>query len=730
MAPDPKNHQTIVGRGVASNPSNRFEQVQVDFDPLDDDFEPQDLKTQTQYFRDNSRSLITYNDSPDIGLSASVNPYRGCSHGCVYCLSGDTPILMADGTIKLLRDVVVGDEVYGTVRQGHYRRYRASKVLAHWKTQKRAYRVRLEDGTELITSGDHRFLTERGWKYVSNLEVGQRPHLTINNKLIGIGAFSESVQKDSEYQKAYLSGLIVGDDLLASYFYDRPGRIHGNQHQFRLALADFEALARAEDYLSGFGIRVQNFVFQKASTNRREMRAIRTHALEQITVIQALVRWPTAPSREWYGGFLAGIFDAEGSFSQTVFCISNTDGGIIAQIVLGLEHFGFKYVLEHTKLHQQKPVMVIRLVGGLVEQMRFFHITDPAIMRKRTIAGQAVKSSVKLKVQEITPLGVLQEMYDISTETEDFIANGVVSHNCYARPTHEYLGFSAGLDFETKIMVKFAAPQLLRKEMSAKKWKPQTVMFSGVTDIYQPAERQFELTRRCLEVFLDFRNPVALITKNYLVTRDLDLLQELAQFDCVSVGISITTLDEELRRLMEPRTSAPSRRLKAVEMLAKAGIPVGVMTAPIIPGLTDHEIPRLVQAAADAGAGWVGFNIVHLPYGVKELFVEWLERHYPQRKSKVIGRIKALRGGGLNDPRFGYRMSGEGIFAEQIAQLHKAACKKAGLPKPGRKLSIEHFRVPGRAVQAALLSNKTTASGRATRRALGDARWKGVRGRA
>jgi DNA repair photolyase len=227
-------------------------------------------------------------------------------------------------------------------------------------------------------------------------------------------------------------------------------------------------------------------------------------------------------------------------------------------------------------------------------------------------------------------------------------------------------------------------------------------MFSGVTDIYQPAERQFELTRRCLEVFLDFRNPVSLITKNYLVTRDIDLLRELAAWDCVSVALSITTLDEKLRRLMEPRTSAPGRRLKAVEMLASAGIPVGVMTAPVIPGLTDHEIPGLVQAAADAGAGWVGFNIVHLPYGVKDLFLDWLERHYPERKNKVVGRIKALRGGRLNDPRFGYRMTGEGIFAEQIAQLHKAACKQAGLPRPGRKLTTEHFRVPGRAVQAGL----------------------------
>lgn len=266
---------------------------------------------------------------------------------------------------------------------------------------------------------------------------------------------------------------------------------------------------------------------------------------------------------------------------------------------------------------------------------------------------------------------------------------------CYARPTHEYLGFSLGLDFESKIMVKTDAPELLRKELSHPRWQPQVVMFSGVTDIYQPAERHFELTRRCLEVFLEFRNPVGMVTKNYLVTRDLELLRELARFHCVSVGISLTTLDEELRRVMEPRTSAPQRRLAAIEALAAAGVEVGVMTAPIIPGLNDHEIPALVREAARAGARWAAYTVVHLPYGLKDLFTDWLSRHYPERKEKVLGRIRAVRGGQLNDPRFGYRMTGEGIFADQIRQLFRAACRKAGLPKPGYRLTTEHFRLPG-----------------------------------
>ena len=273
---------------------------------------------------------------------------------------------------------------------------------------------------------------------------------------------------------------------------------------------------------------------------------------------------------------------------------------------------------------------------------------------------------------------------------------------CFARPTHEYLGFSAGLDFESKIMVKLDAPELLRRELSAPGWTPQVVAMSGVTDCYQPVERKLKLTRRCLEVLLEFRNPVSVITKNHLVTRDLDVLSELARFEAVSVGISLTTLDDALRRVLEPRTSPPHKRLEAVARLAEAGVKVGVMTAPIIPGLNDHEIPALVKAAAKAGAQWCGYTIVHLPYGVKDLFAAWLERHTPERKEKVLNRIREMRGGRLNDPRFFYRMRGEGLYAEQIDALHRLACQRAGLPRPSYTLTTEHFRVPGRAVQGTL----------------------------
>lgn len=266
---------------------------------------------------------------------------------------------------------------------------------------------------------------------------------------------------------------------------------------------------------------------------------------------------------------------------------------------------------------------------------------------------------------------------------------------CYARPTHEYLGFSSGLDFETKIMVKLAAPELLREELSAPKWKPQVIVMSGVTDCYQPVERKLKLTRRCLEVLVEFRNPVGIITKNFLVTRDVDVLSEMAKHSCASVCLSITTLDTDLRKVMEPRTSPPQARLNAISKLAEAGVPVSVNVAPIIPGLTDHEMPAILKAAREAGATSAGFTVVRLPYANAPLFEKWLETHFPDRKEKVLNRIKAMRGGKMYDAQWGKRFRGEGIFAEQIASMFDVARRKAGFTDDHRELSTASFRRPG-----------------------------------
>ena len=270
---------------------------------------------------------------------------------------------------------------------------------------------------------------------------------------------------------------------------------------------------------------------------------------------------------------------------------------------------------------------------------------------------------------------------------------------CYARPTHEYLGFSAGLDFESRIMVKENAPELLRTELSSKSWQPQLLAMSGVTDCYQPVERRLQLTRRCLAVLAEFRNPVCIITKNFLVTRDIDLLSELAKHQAVIVHLSINSLDAELARKLEPRASSPNQRLAAIESLSAAGVPVGVLVAPVIPALNDHEIPAVLRAAKAAGGGWAGTEVLRLPLTVAPVFQQWLEHNFPEKKDKVLGRIRAIRGGKLNDARFGSRMRGEGIFADQISQMFKVARRKVGLAEDAPELSVTSFRRPGGAQQ-------------------------------
>ena len=263
---------------------------------------------------------------------------------------------------------------------------------------------------------------------------------------------------------------------------------------------------------------------------------------------------------------------------------------------------------------------------------------------------------------------------------------------CYARPTHEYLGFSAGLDFESKIMVKTDAPALLRAELESPRWRPQTLVMSGVTDPYQPVEKKLRITRGCLEVLAKFRNPVAIITKNRLVTRDIDLLGELAHHNAAAVNISVSSLDPKLQRVLEPRTSSPEARLDAIGQLRAAGVPTGVMVAPIIPGLTDHEVPKILDACAKAGAQFAGYTIVRLPWAVAPLFEHWLDEHFPDRKGKILGRIRHLRGNGkLNNSQWHTRMTGEGIFAEQIGSLFEIGCHRAGIGERP-KLSTTAFR--------------------------------------
>jgi DNA repair photolyase len=477
-------------------------------------------------------------------------------------MHGDTPILLADGTTKPLADIRAGDAIYGTARQGWYRRYVKTRVLAHWSVIKAAHRITLEDGTRLVAGSDHRFLTERGWKFITGAEQGaaRRPHLTTGNKLMGTGAFAAAPEKSGDYERGYLSGLIRGDGMIGAYSYVRVDRGGGNQHQFRLALCDAEALDRAQ------------------------------------------------------------TFD---------------------------------------------------------------------------ICGQPVKSDARLAVAAIEPMPGAMRLYDITTETGDFIADGVVSHNCYARPSHAYMGLSAGIDFETRLFYKADAGKVLEQELAHRGYVCKPIMLGANTDPYQPVERELRVTRAILEVLARTRHPVALISKSALVLRDLDLLQDLARDDLVSVAISVTTLSADTKRSLEPRTASPEARLRALRELSAAGIPCAAMVAPVIPAITDHEMEAILEAARDAGARSAGYVLLRLPYEVKDLFREWLTQHFPDRAAHVMALINDMRGGRDNDPQFGSRMRGTGPIAELLRKRFALACKRLQL-NAGRRVAHDTtlFRPP------------------------------------
>ena len=363
------------------------------------------------------------------------------------------------------------------------------------------------------------------------------------------------------------------------------------------------------------------------------MTAIGTGVRRIVTVVEEAISWPDTPSAEWCKGFLAGIFDAEGTYDRNgILRICNTDQVIVDQITSCLRRFGFSYAIERRDLHRVKPVTDVRIVGGLREHLRFFHTVDPAITRKRTITGSAIKNNAPLQVVSIEPLGVDLPLYDITTGTGDYIANGTVNHNCFARPSHTYLNFDAGRDFETRIVVKVNAAEVLRRELRRPSWSGAHVAMGTNTDPYQRCEGRYRLTRGVLEVLRDHANPCSILTKSPLLLRDLDLFVELASTAGFTANLSIGTLDEEVWRRSEPGTPHPRARIAAVKRLVEAGIPCGILMAPILPRISDRpeQLQAVVQAAADAGASHLTPITLHLRRGVKEEFLPWLEQAYPE----------------------------------------------------------------------------------------------------
>jgi DNA repair photolyase len=666
--------------GAGINPPGRFETLHYERDAEVDE----DRDLDVQYFRDPSRSIVARNQSPDLGFDASINPYRGCAHGCSYCLSPATPVLRADLSLARMAEIQVGDALLGFDEHAspdHPRKLRAAVVLAHWWSTQPTLRI-VTETAEILASTEHRWLDTRGrWRRTDQLTLATK----LRRLPIDTPPTSSSI--DDAYRGGYIAGMTLGDGTMRFQPGWRSDKRGYPTAYWRVALKDREPLERLVAYLRCHGIEAAIRHFDPGPRSTTPMEKVEVRSLAKLERLHRIVRVERT-SQSYRRGFVAGFFDAAGHHSGCL-RISQVAVEVLARVQAYALDFGFTFKLEH----RPGATSSIRLVGPRAERMRFLQVFEPAISRKVDVIYGTTLQTIAEPIRAIEP-GPRRSLVDIQTTTGTFFASGLATHNCYARPTHEYLGLSAGLDFETKIFVKEDAPDLLRRELGAKRWEPRIVAVSGVTDAYQPIERKLGITRRCLEVLLDYRNPVWIVTKGHLVARDADLLAGLAAFESAAVSISVTTLDPAVQRVMEPRAPRPELRLRAIETLARAGVPIGVLVAPIVPGLTDHEIPRILEAAAAAGATHASYVLLRLPHGTKEIFEEWLERHFPTRKQKVLSRLRALRGGQLYDARFGERQRGTGLFADQIAQLFAMGVRRAGMSNERPRLSTRHFRRP------------------------------------
>ena len=557
----------------------------------------------------------------------TINPYRGCSHACAYCAHPDTPVLTADGRHERIADLKAGDRIIGTRQGAAYRHFVETTVKAKWNTTKPAYRVTLADGTELIASGDHRFLSDRGWKHVIGAAQGafQRLHLTLNSKLVGTGRFATPPAHDDDYQRGWLCGVVRGDGRIGHYSCERPHGHVDHAHGFRLALVDEEALVRAQQFLRWD---VGHLEPRRFASTGRAAQMVRTGARRQGERSEELIRWPLSPSDSWRKGFLAGIFDAEGRRNVAILRVANTDEVLIGWTMDCFRHFKFDAVLE--AIQEPNGLREVRLRGGLVEHLRFIHTVDPAIRSKCSIAGQAIKTDVNLGVVSIEPLGRMQ-LCDITTGTGDFIANGVVSHNCFARPTHTFLGWDAGRDFEREIVVKVNAPEVLRAELRRPSWAREHVALGTNTDPYQWVESKYRLMPGIWEALRDARTPSSVLTKSPLLLRDMAVMKQIGDVASFTANLSIPTLERTAWRATEPHTPNPRARLEAVAELNRNGIPTGVLIAPLMPGINDdpRQIEELLAAAADAGATGIGGIALHLRGEVRGVFMDWLRSQRP-----------------------------------------------------------------------------------------------------
>jgi DNA repair photolyase len=482
--------------------------------------------------------------------------------------------------------------------------------------------------------------------------------------MLGTGRFATGPDRGPDYRRGYLCGMIRGDGSIGTYAYGPEGR--RVFHRFRLALVDREGLSRTEEYLRLAGIPTRERVFQEATATTRQMSSISVQNRNGVDAIRELIRWEPVASDEWVKGFLAGIFDAEGGHSGGILRIANTDPQILVRITTALRRFGFDYAVEVSK--QDNGLAYIRVRGGPSERLRFFHTVDPAISRKRSIDGDAFKSKTTLKVVSVEPLGLDLPLYDMTTGTGDFVSDGVISHNCFARPTHEYLGLNIGEDFEKKIVVKVNAVERLRAELRSPKWSGEHIAMGTNTDPYQHAEGKYHLTRGIIEVLSQARNPFSILTKSTLILRDTAALAAAATRTHVAVNFSVGCLDRSVWRLTEPGTPPPDQRLAAVRRLTDAGLSCGVLVAPILPGLSDsdNQVRSAVEAAAAAGAVSISGVALHLRGSVREHYLGWLQTVRPDLYAPTRERF---RGGA-------YQAQSE---RDRISELVRATATRCGV---------------------------------------------------
>ncbi|MCW0212851.1 MAG: intein-containing Rv2578c family radical SAM protein [Pseudonocardia sp.] len=589
-------------------------------------------------------------------FSWTVNPYRGCSHACVYCLSGDTRILLADGRTRPIAELREGDAVLGTrpVGPDGRRVYVRTSVLAHWSTRRPAYRVTLADGTRLVTSGEHRFLTDRGWRHVAPgwCRSGRRPYLKEGSVLRGPGAAAFAAgthgpggvpasrgsgsrgsgprgsgrREDGPYREGYLCGVIRADGA--------PGRTAPGE-SFPSEWLELEALGRAHHLLAGL----------------RAHAALAVGAPGERPALAGVVGWPEQPSAAWSEGFVAGVLDAAGEVSGGALRIVTSDEALMRRAADALRRLGFRVGVDAGPVRGGRS---LRLLGGAAEHLRLVRAVDPAVARLRDLDGALLEPPPAggLEVLTVEALGTEIPMFDITTGTGDFVAEGVISHNCFARNTHTYLDLDAGKDFDGQIIVKVNVARVLERELAAPRWNREPVAMGTNTDPYQRAEGRYRLMPGIIRALARSGTPFSVLTKGTVLGRDLPDLTAAAADVPVGLGVSIALLDRGLQAHLEPGTPSPGARLDLVRRITDAGLGCGVMVAPVLPHLTDSSeaLDALLGRIAAAGATGASVLALHLRPGTREWFMAWLAREYPP----LVPRYEQLyRRGAYVDP--GYR---------------------------------------------------------------------------